>query len=253
MVIGEIRGSAFTVAALTKLTTTCLPKCSLMSLTPRTLSFVLRAFAAITRFPETRHILLACLLECVLAGEADPAKLHRPRIAKVLANNTPLLERLRKARSDGDSGPVWAVENDRVKTVVLKLARGHAAYEYNEPRLEEPDCISFKPIVTMDETERQAFEGSDKTGLAAWPEVGSRAMRRLLVVGSDVYSEGWLVIQEGNYRFHVSQEDGLTVNIVLREYLRLPYCLGVKPQTRVANTPWASALDAAEAATRIKS
>jgi hypothetical protein len=71
----------------------------------------------------------------------------------------------------------------------------------------------------MDETERQAFEGSDKTGLAAWPEVGSRAMQRLLVVGSDVYSEGWLVIQEGNYRFHVSQEDGLTVNIVLREYL----------------------------------
>ena len=89
---------------------------------------------------------LACLLECVLAGEADPAKLHRPKIAKVLANNPSLLERLRNARSEGDNGPVWTVENDRVKTVVLKLARGHAAYEYNEPRLEEPDRISFKPI-----------------------------------------------------------------------------------------------------------
>ena len=74
----------------------------------------------------------------------------------------------------------------------------------------------------MDETERRAFEGSDNAGLAAWPEVGSRAMQRLLVVGSDVVivSQGWLVVQEGNYRFQVSQEeDGLTVNIVLREYL----------------------------------
>jgi hypothetical protein len=162
---------------------------------------------------------LTCLLECVLAGEADPAKLHRPKIARVLANNTFLLERLRKARSDGANGPVWAVENERVKAVVLKLARGHAAYEYNEPRPEEPNCISFKPIVSMDETERHAFEGSDEAGLAAWPEVGSRAMQRLLMVGSNVFSEGWLVIQDGNYRFHVSQEDGLTVNIMLREYL----------------------------------
>lgn len=102
---------------------------------------------------------------------------------------------------------------------MLKLARGHAAFEYNEPRLEEPDCVSFKPMMSMDEAERQAFKGSDEAGLAPWPEVGSRAMQRLLVVGADVFSEGWLVVQEGNYRFRISQEDGLTVNIVLREYL----------------------------------
>ncbi len=162
---------------------------------------------------------LACLLECVLAGDTDPVRLHRPKIAKVLGNNTPLLERLRKARSEGDSGPVWAVENERVKAVVLKLARGHAAYEYNEPRLEEPNYISFKPTMSMNETERQAFEASCDTGLVAWPEVGSRAMQRLLVAGSDVFSEGWVVVQEDNYRFQVSREDGLTVKIVIREYL----------------------------------
>jgi hypothetical protein len=36
-------------------------------------------------------------------------------------------------------------------------------------------------------------------------------MQRLLVVGADVFSEEWLVVQEGNYRFRISQEDGLTV------------------------------------------
>lgn len=162
---------------------------------------------------------LAGFLECVLAGEADPAKLHRPKIGKMLSHNMSLLERLRKARSDGEGGPVWRVENERARAVVLKLARGHAAYEYNEPRLEEPDHIGFKPLLTMSDNERRSFEGSDDGGLAGWPEVGSRAMQRLLVVGSDVFSDGWLVVQEGNYRFRVSHEDGLTVNIVLREYL----------------------------------
>jgi len=157
---------------------------------------------------------LACLLECVLAGEADPSKLLRPKIAKVLAHNQGLWERLKKARSEGESGPIC-----RVAAVVLKLARGHAAYEYNEPQLKEPDYINFRPLMTLGQTERQAFEDSPGEFIASWPEVGTRAMQRLLVVGSDVFQEGWLVVQDGNYRFRVSQEDGLTVKIVLRDYL----------------------------------
>lgn len=44
-------------------------------------------------------------------------------------------------------------------------------------------------------------------------------MQRLLVAGTDTFTEGWLAVQEGNYRFHTSQANGLTVKIVLREYL----------------------------------
>jgi hypothetical protein len=165
------------------------------------------------------EVYLACLLECVLAGEADLSKLVRPKIAKVLAQNEPLLLRLKRAKSEGDSGPVWGVENDRVTAVVLKLARGHGSYEYNEPRLREPDYISVKPLGTMCYDEHEAFEDFATEFVAGWPEVGSRALQRLLVLGSDVYREGWLVVQDGNYRFRVSQEEGLTVKIVLREYL----------------------------------
>jgi hypothetical protein len=129
------------------------------------------------------------------------------------------MEELKRARSEGKDGPVWNVENDRVKTIVLKLARAHAAYEYNEPRLGEPDYIDFRPLLAMRGDEREAFEQTGDSMLADWPEVGSRALQRLLIVGSDVWQEGWLVVQDGNYRFRVSQEDGLTVKIVLREYL----------------------------------
>jgi hypothetical protein len=165
------------------------------------------------------EVYLACLLECVLAGEADPSRLLRPKISKVLAQNELLLERLKRAKSEGDGGPVWSVENDRVMAVVLKLARGHGAYEYNEPRLKAPDYISVKPLATMLDGERGTFEDSATEFVAGWPEVGTRAIQRLLVVGSDVFQEGWHIVQDGNYRFRVSQEEGLTVKIVLREYL----------------------------------
>ena len=44
-------------------------------------------------------------------------------------------------------------------------------------------------------------------------------MQRLMIADDDVFSEGWLVVQEGNYRFRVSEESGLTVKMALREYL----------------------------------
>lgn len=70
----------------------------------------------------------------------------------------------------------------------------------------------------MTEKERAAFE-SDDDAFDVWPEVGSRAMQRLLVAGTDTFTEGWLAVQEGNYRFRTSQANGLTVKIVLRKYL----------------------------------
>jgi hypothetical protein len=162
---------------------------------------------------------LACLLECVLAGEAETSRIPRSRIAELLARRPLLLARLRKARNEVDGWPNWTVETDRVKTVILKLARGHAAYEHNEPRTDPPAYIDFKPLTVMTVGERETFESASAALVAPWPEVGSRAMQRLLVVGSEVYSEGWVVVQDGNYRFRVSQENGLTVQMVLREYL----------------------------------
>ena len=80
---------------------------------------------------------LACLLECVIAGDTAPENLHRAKIARILQENSSLSVRLQRARSDGEEGPVWAAESDRVSRVVLKLARCHAAFELNEPQLDE--------------------------------------------------------------------------------------------------------------------
>lgn len=161
---------------------------------------------------------LACLLECVIAGDTSPEKLHRAKIARILRENISLSARLQRTQTVDAGGPVWAVANERVNRVVLKLARCHAAFELNEPQLQEPSHLGVKPLPLMTEDERAAFE-SDADAFDVWPEVGSRAMQRVLVAGTDTFDDGWLVVQEGNYRFRTSQANGLTVRIVLREYL----------------------------------
>jgi hypothetical protein len=160
---------------------------------------------------------LACLVECVVVGEVDLQRL-RPKVARILDRSPALLMKLQRARSEAGGSPTWAVESNRASKVVLKLARCHAAYELNEPQIEEPAFVTFKPLPLMADEERAAFEGQDGQ-LALWPEVGSRAMQRLFVLGNDVFSEVWLVVQDGNYRYRVSQLPGMVVKMVIREYL----------------------------------
>jgi len=78
------------------------------------------------------------LIECVVAGEVDSAKMHRSKISRILRENHKLAERLRKAKYKVGGQILWDFEGSPVRRVVLKLARGHAAYELNEPQIEDP-------------------------------------------------------------------------------------------------------------------
>ncbi len=161
---------------------------------------------------------LACLLECAISGSTDPDRLQRPKIARILQTKPALRSRLQLASTKGPDGPLWKPEASRVRHVVLKLARCHAAYELNEPQLQEPSSIEFKPLALMSPDERAAFENLEAQ-FSVWPEVGSRAMQRALAPSTDYLPQGWLVVQEGTYRYLTSQDVGLAVRVVLREYL----------------------------------
>jgi hypothetical protein len=167
---------------------------------------------------------LACLLECVLVDDVDPVKVERRRIAEILTKNSRLVETLKKERLVKEDGTIkWHADTKRIAAVLLKLARGHVAYELNEPSLEEPKFFAFKPLLSMTESERDAFEDDGPRNLAnepLWPEVGCRAMRRIMVVGNMLLDEGWLVVQEGRYRFlPLFGAGGRGARIVIREYL----------------------------------
>ena len=109
------------------------------------------------------------------------------------------------------------MEVERVHKVALKLARGHAAFELNEPQFEQPDSITAVPLLSLNPEARIAFE-EISPGDSVWPEVGSRALQRL-VEGHDLDAYGWIVVQEGRYRFLSSAGVGVIVRMVLSEYL----------------------------------
>ena len=152
---------------------------------------------------------LACLIECVIAGDVAPEHIERSGIRRILQDNVGLRERLRNCRSVQESGIFWSADTTRVSRVLLKLARCHAAFENGEPQLEEPKALWFRPLALMNIKELKDFE-SPPGKIMMWPEVGSRAMQRLLIAEAGVYDEGWIVVQEERYRYRVDAGYGLT-------------------------------------------
>jgi hypothetical protein len=162
-------------------------------------------------------------LSCVLAGSTEPEKQVNASASRALADSARLRERIERSKSlnataDGDARTVWKPETDRVERVVLKNARGHAYFELGEPMLDVPSHIWAWPLESMNSAQRHDFEGLREAGtLALWPEVGSRMMNRV-ITGEDL-SGPWTVVQDGIYRYSVSQFGGLRVRSVLSEYL----------------------------------
>lgn len=70
----------------------------------------------------------------------------------------------------------------------------------------------------MTVTQREEFEDSG-SAFAVWPEVGSRAMQRLLVFNDEIIDEGWIEVQAERYRYIVTQDGDIRVRIVFRGYL----------------------------------
>lgn len=158
----------------------------------------------------------ACLVSCVIAGSTDPAAMSREKTKRILSQKPALRARIEQSRVVSNQGIVFMPEHKRVSAVIAKLAQGHALYELHESCAEAPVEVAYLPLPLMSDAQRESFEHPEHAG--AWPEVGSRAMQRL-IIGTDVSSGGWLDVQHGRYRFHASQAGGVEVRIVIHEYL----------------------------------
>lgn len=161
---------------------------------------------------------LACLVACVLAGTTEPKNIERPKIRRLLTQKPALAALINSSRSVDGSLILWKPDEKRVKNVLLKLARGHAAFENAESYTHEPVAVSFLPLSNLSAAQRADFEAPLRCGV--WPEIGSRAFQRAVVAGSDVYPDsGWQVVQPGRYRYMMALDAGVVIRMVLSEYL----------------------------------
>lgn len=171
---------------------------------------------------------LACLIECVICGTVDTACLKRPKVKRILDENPALQQRIGNSRRREEADlflqepePLsWWPEFDRVRKIVLKLAKGHAAYELY-PKIEEPLEASFVPMQILNKEERDAFENLASGSVNPWPEIGSRAFHRASGKSPDGRKEwgDWIVVQPGRYRYAVAETGGILARMVLSDYL----------------------------------
>lgn len=162
-------------------------------------------------------------LSCVLSGSTAPEQQSNASAARALATSPALRALIERSRTEyttvgGEARLLWKPDTERINRVVVKNARGHAYFEWGEPLLDAPAAVWAIPLESMSSEQRSEFEGGgDDAALAAWPEVGSRMMSRL-VTDADM-SGGWVIVQPGVYRYSVDDSGGLRVRTVLWEYL----------------------------------
>ncbi len=158
----------------------------------------------------------ACFIECVINGSVDPENAAREKIARILQAKPALRARIEKCRIENADKIYFTPERQRIERVLIKLARGHAAYELAVPQLGPPSVVSVFPLMELTHEMRDDFEIKPMT--SSYPEVGCRAMQRLFIEDRN-FIDGWVVVQNGRYRYMAIHEPFVEIRIVLSEYL----------------------------------
>ena len=156
----------------------------------------------------------AAFLASAFSGSTEPDPEQFPTAARSLAHSAQLRNRIDRARRIQGTEIHWIPELDRIERVIVKNARGHVLYELGETLVGSPSYVNVIPLRSMTAEQRRRFERP--SGLAGWPEVGSRLMLRLIET-DECGPGGWIEVQSGVYRYAV--DESFKVRIVLREYL----------------------------------
>ncbi len=173
---------------------------------------------------------LVCLLEAARAGSADPDRIKRPSVARALRRSPALQARIDAAKRSVGDRIEFSVEEDRVRNVMLKLAKGHSAFELSQTCYDEPEHFWCSPLEAMPTEVRESFDAPHEQYM--FGEVGSRGLQRLLVTQAFLRSDSgetfearlllndWVDVQEGYYRYlAIDDVGGVVVRIVIAEYL----------------------------------
>ncbi len=163
------------------------------------------------------------LLSCVLAGSTDPEKQSNTSAARALSKSVALRAMIERSKRElpaagGETRIIWQPDVDRIHRVVLKKRARPCLLRIWRTEDGSSVLVWSSPLESMAEHERQEFDGRGAAGgFASWPEVGSRMMTRI-ATGLDM-DGGWVVVQDGIYRYGVDHTDGLRVRSIVWEYL----------------------------------
>lgn len=71
---------------------------------------------------------VACLIECAISGSVQADGFERYKIKQIFKRKPALVWKFSQAYIEENGLSFFKVETERIRNVVLKLARGHAAF-----------------------------------------------------------------------------------------------------------------------------
>jgi hypothetical protein len=173
---------------------------------------------------------VACLIESVITGSTEPNQIQRRSVANILLRSPALRARIEKAKYQTEGLTHFSVEKDRLQNVIVKLARGHAAFELSQICRNEPTSVWWSPITLLSAENHQAFHSAHIDYLLG--EIGSRNTQRQYVIQMKLQGEDgnssklgllatdWVDVQDERYRYlAVHESEDIRIRIVIREYL----------------------------------
>jgi len=179
-----------------------------------------------------------CLIESALCGSTDPAKISRRSVARKMEQSISLRKRIEDSRRvvDGQSG--FFVEIERVEKVMLKLARGHAAFELSQICNSTPDHFWCGTISSLSQEDQNTFHSVHFQEILG--EIGSRNQQRLIVMQMTIpcgtgeqqnvgmLINDWIDVQDKSYRYIAIDDMGmLIIRIVIAEFYACEVSWGV--------------------------
>lgn len=170
-----------------------------------------------------------CLIESVLCGSTEPEKIRRLSVARMMQNSPALRQRIENSKTEVNGQIAFIPEIERINNVMLKLARGHAAFELSQTSRDQTDHFWCGPLSSLPQENQEAFNSVHFQQV--FGEVGSRNMQRLMVTQMTRLSENgeqqnicmlindWVDVQDHQYRYIAIDDMGkIVIRIVVAEY-----------------------------------
>jgi hypothetical protein len=155
-----------------------------------------------------------------------------------MQNSSALRQRIENSRTEINGQIGFVPETDRINNVMLKLARGHAAFELSQSCRTEPDHFWWGPISSLPQADQELFHSVHFQ--KALGEIGSRNIQRLLVTQLTMQSEtgeqqniqmlinDWIDVQDDQYRYIAIDDMGaIIIRIVIAEFFACEVAWGV--------------------------
>ncbi len=193
---------------------------------PDNLPTIPACFACNNGYSEDENY-VACFLD-VLKSQVYYDYSEQEQTDCRIAKDKKLQKNLQEQIKSTDGKILYQLDEQRFDRILLKLARGHAGFEYDYVDFDNTKIkIWYDFMFNLPENVLMNFEAIPETDIA--PEVGSRSITTPFILqniatGDAMRFSAWNEVQENIYRYQVSHNENgdITVKIVIFEFL---YCV----------------------------